>query len=91
MSRNFIAILCALAVCSPSLKAQDQVEEDQDILTLYRGAQVWTGQGFEQRDFAVRGGRIVETKPTCRALHQRCCGDTSASAACVARCNAESL
>ncbi|MGE3929407.1 MAG: amidohydrolase family protein [Hyphomonadaceae bacterium] len=27
--------------------------------TLYRGGQVWTGSGFEQRDLAVRDGRFV--------------------------------
>lgn len=35
--------------------AQTQVE------TLYHGGRIWTGQGFEARDLAVRGDRIVET------------------------------
>ena len=55
-------LVCAAFTTGLSLSSSGAAQEaDQsDALTLYRGALVWDGKGFTQRDLAVRAGVIVE-------------------------------
>jgi imidazolonepropionase-like amidohydrolase len=61
MNRTILAAIAAGAFApaigtpAPAFAAGDEAG-----LSVYRGAQVWTGDGFEARDLAVLDGRIID-------------------------------